>query len=103
MSITVRNWTPQDLQAISWGLNHYGATVLANCATFNREMLDALYSSSVPKIREYLCYWNGEEGNPVTIKATSLKTLGRFVDEEYTRRPDRVIEVVKRFKDVELP
>jgi len=102
MSITVRLWDSEELQAIRSGKDKWLTTVFMNVKTFSQEeILHYPYNLR----RTYVCEWvenDYEEPEEVTIFATDEKMLLRFIDEEYTRRPDSIHQVITQYRPVKF-
>ena len=91
MSITIRLWNKADLESLQH--NRWLATVFMNVLTFNEEEIKH-YPYNLRK--EYQADWYNEES--VKIYATDDTMLLRFIDKEYTRRPDYLAEVITRYR-----
>ena len=99
MSITVRLWSDAELEAVKH--NKWLATLLMNGTTFSeREMAHYPYDQR----RTYECEWavtNPEEPT-LTIYATDVRMLLKFIDEEYTRRPDYIHQKITQYRPVKV-
>lgn len=94
MSITVRLWTDEELKATKH--DKWLATLLMNGTTFTEQEI-AFYPYE--QRRTYRCWWLGAE-EEVTIYATDEKMLLRFIDAEYTRRPDWIHQKITQYRPV---
>ncbi len=96
MSITVRLWNDTDLKAI----NHdkWLATLLMNTNTLTEEMSQAY---PYKQVRKYLCEWV-KDHNQHTILATDERMLLKFIDAEYTRRPDFIYQKITQYRPVKF-
>ena len=94
MSITVRLWSQEELQ--SFQKDKWLATVFMNVKTFSQG--DAKYYPH-NLVRVYLCEWLEEE-EAIRINATDEKMLLRFIDEEYTQRPDCITQIITQYRPV---
>lgn len=97
MSITVRLWSKADLESLQH--NRWLATIFMNSHTFSAEGMN-YYPYNLRK--EYTAQWNGLEVDyePIRIYATDDTMLLRFIDAEYTRRPDYLAEVITRYRHI---
>ena len=94
MSITVRLWSDAELEATKH--DKWLATLLMNGTTFTeKEMRFYPYTQR----RTYLCDWENEP-EPRTIYATDERMLLKFIDAEYTRRPDWIHQVITQYRPV---
>lgn len=99
MSITVRPWSDAELKATKH--DKWLATLLMNGNTFSEKEL-GYYPHS--QRRTYECEWaltNPEEPT-LTIYATDVKMLLKFIDAEYTRRPDYIHQVITQYRPVKF-
>lgn len=96
MSITVRLWTPTELESIKSGKNKWLATIFMNVQTFTEEEIK-FYPYNLR--RTFLCEWN-DEPEPIEVYATDVKNLYKFLKAEYTRMPDWIAEVLTRYKRI---
>lgn len=92
MSITVRLWSKADLESLQH--NRWLATIFMNACVFSEDTIKH-YPYNLRK--QYTASWN-EETEPVKIYATDDTMLLRFIDAEYTRRPDYLAEVITRYR-----
>ncbi len=101
MSITVRQWSPEELAAVRVGKDKWLTTVFMNVKTFN---LSEITHYPYNLRRTYLCRWNKKPltANEVKIYATDERMLLRFIDEEYIRRPDEIHQVVTQYRPVKV-
>ena len=94
MSITVRLWTTEELASIK--KDKWAATILMNSVTLSKEMMKH-YPYDIR--RTYLCFWvDGAE--ETRIYATDERMLLKFIDAEYTRRPDQIHQVIAQYRPV---
>jgi len=100
MSITVRNWTPEELAACD--TDNWLLTLLANCTTFSSEGIRALHKNHA-KVKTYVASWDADDDEPVTIKATDDAMLRRFIDAKYTCFPTYCQERVSIYRPVFPP
>ena len=102
MSITVRAWSKEDLFAIGNG-DKWLATIFMNCSTFSEE--DTKHYPYKAR-RTYFCQWLGDEecleDNNVTIHATDQRMLLKFIDAEYTKRPDSILQVITQYRPIKV-
>ena len=97
MSITTRLWSEEELQSLT--KDKWLATVFMNGNTFSaKEMRHYPYQMR----RTYRCEWLGSTNEPLTIFATDERMLLRFIDEEYTRRPDCIHQVITQYRPVKV-
>lgn len=102
MSITVRLWSDEELEATK--TDKWLATLLMNGGTFSqKEMTYYPYKQR----RVYQCTWNTDDEThndyePITIYATDERMLLRFIDAEYTRRPDYIHQVITQYRPVKV-
>lgn len=102
MSITVRLWSDEELQSLK--KDKWLATIFMNgCNYSEREMKHCPYNQR----REYRAIWDEDDETrnnyePVTIYATDERMLLRFIDEEYTRRPDVLHQVITQYRPVKI-
>ena len=98
MSITVRLWNNEDLQAIK--TDKWIATIFMNGKTFSaKEIKHYPYN----KRRIYKCTWldiNDEHTH--TIYATDEKMLLKFIDAEYVTRPDTIHQIITQYRPVKF-
>ena len=102
MSITVRLWEKDELEKAK--KDEWLATLLMNKSTYSQEELKAYHSIPFQE-REFICFWeedNGISTDPIKIQATSMETLRQFLSTEYRRWPDRIMEHIQQFKDIDL-
>ena len=102
MSITVRLWSKEDLQAIDrckTQEERWLATVFMNVTTFGEEEIKHYPYN---KCRTYSCRWYGQRSDVKTIYATDIRMLLKFIDAEYTRRPDSIDQVIIQYRPVIL-
>uniref|UniRef100_A0A6M3JRY5 Uncharacterized protein n=1 Tax=viral metagenome TaxID=1070528 RepID=A0A6M3JRY5_9ZZZZ len=95
MSITVRLWNKEDLQSLK--KDKWLATVFMNGSTFTEEEIKYY---PYEQRRVYECIWGIEE--PVTIYATDERMLLKFIDTEYTRRPDCIHQIITQYRPVKV-
>ncbi len=102
MSITVRLWSKQELEAVK--TDKWLATLLLNETTHTLETILAYQSIPKKNHKVYLCEWvdEGGEAEPVKVKATDEKMLANFLDNEYIRRPDFISQIITQYKPVHL-
>ena len=94
MSITVRRWTTEELEATKH--DKWLATLLMNGKTFStEEMRYYPYNQR----RTYLCEWGNDTA---TIYATDERMLKRFIEAEYTRPPFTINQVVTQYRPVKI-
>ena len=100
MSITVRYWSKEELAATQ--TDKWLATLLLNATTLDENMVKA--SNAIPSkwVKRYQCEWRYYDEEPVTIHATDEKMLARFIDEEYTSRPQSIYQVITQYRPVNL-
>ena len=94
MSITVRLWTKCELEGLQH--NRWLATVFMNRSSFGEKEM-RYYPYNLRKT--YMATWVGG-GVSETIYATDDTMLLRFIDEEYTRRPNLLTEVITRYRQI---
>lgn len=97
MSITVRQWTQAELESLSH--DKWLATVFMNVKTFTKQQIE-YYPYKLRKV--YICEWT-DEPEAVTIYATDEKMLLKFIDSEYTRRPDFIHQKITQYRPVTIP
>ena len=98
MSVTVRLWSDAELADIKSGKDKFLATVLMNASTFSeKEILAYPYHL----LRSYLCEWY-DEPEPIKIYATDERNLLKFIDVEYTKRPDEISQIITQFRPVKF-
>lgn len=96
MSITTRLWSDAELKATKH--DKWLATLLMNGTTFSIKELE-FYPHS--QRRTYNCFWRAEpEG--VKIYATDVKMLLKFIDAEYTSRPDYIDQLITQYRPVKF-
>lgn len=79
MSITVRLWSKEDLEAIKEGKDKFLMTVFMNAKNFsNVEMKVYPY-----KARRTFQVGFNDESEPVTVYAADLQSLKKFLQAEY--------------------
>mgnify|MGYP001596942240 FL=1 len=97
MSITVRLWSKADLESLQH--NRWHATIFMNGHTFSKEEIE-YYPYNLRK--EYIAEWrperSGESTEHARIYATDDTMLLRFIDAEYTRRPNYLAENITRYR-----
>lgn len=94
MSITVRLWSDEKLEATKH--DKWLATLLMNGTTLSeKEIAHYPYKQR----RTYLCEWQ-HEGAPIVIYATDERMLLRFIDKEYTRRPDSIYQKITQYRPI---
>mgnify|MGYP001562929696 CR=1 FL=1 len=93
MSITVRLWSKAELESLQH--NRWLATIFMNGCTFGEQKIKH-YPYNLR--REYTASW--EDEGPVRIYATDDTMLLRFIDAEYTARPDYLAEVITRYREI---
>lgn len=94
MSITVRLWSHAELEATK--KDKWLATILMNGKTFSQEEM-SYYPYS--QRRTYICEWV-DEPEPITIYATDERMLLKFIDAEYTRRPDFIHQQITQYRPI---
>lgn len=94
MSVTVRLWSDEDLKALAH--DKWLATVFMNGNSFSeREIEFYPYKSR----RVYSCEWV-DEPEPLRIYATDERMLLKFLDAEYTRRPEFIHQVITQYRPI---
>jgi hypothetical protein len=80
------------------------ATLLMNASTLTAEMSKA-YPYNQRKT--YHARWDDEPENPennepeiITIYATDERMLLKFIDAEYTHRPDYLVQVITQYRPI---
>ncbi len=96
MSITVRLWSDEELEAVKH--DKWLATLLMNCKAFSSS---EMYFYPYNKRRVYICFWM-DEPEPTTIYATDERMLLRFIDAEYTKRPDFIKQKITQYRPVKV-
>lgn len=96
MLITVRLWSTEELRATKH--DKWLATLLMNHKTHSKEEL--IYYTGLHR-RVYQCKWVNEP-EPITIYATDERMLLKFIDAEYTRRPDFIHQVITQYRPVKV-
>jgi len=102
MSITVRYWGNEELKAIK--TDKWLATILMNATTLTEAMARAYpYNQR----RTYQATWDEDDETrnnyePITIYATDERMLLKFIDEEYTRRPDYIFQVITQYRPIKF-
>lgn len=96
MSITVRLWSQEELTSLT--RNKWLATIFMNAKTFSKEEIE-YYPYRLRKT--YICEWV-DEPEAITIYATDEKMLLKFIDEEYTKRPDFIQQKITQYRPVKL-
>ncbi len=67
-----------------------------NCHTFsNKELGYYPYKQR----RTYICEWV-DDPEPITIYATDERMLLKFIDAEYTRRPDFIDQKITQYRPI---
>ena len=101
MSITVRLRTDEGLEATR--TDKWLATLLMNTTTLSEEMaLNYPYSQR----RVYKCQWFEPDNeyhdheDVVTIYATDERMLLKYIDAEYTRRPELIHQVITQYRPI---
>ncbi len=94
MSITVRLWTKTELESLQ--KDKWLATIFMNRSTFSPEEIK-YYPCNLR--RTYLAEWV-DESEPVTIYATDERNLLKFIDAEYTKRPDSLHQVITQYRPI---
>lgn len=98
MSITVRLWSDDELMSIETGKDKWLATIFMNVKTFSKEGIKH-YPYNLR--RTYHCFWN-EDGEldeeKATIYATDQRNLLKFLDAEYTKRPNAINQVITQYR-----
>lgn len=99
MSITVRLWSQEELESLQ--KNKWLATVFMNGNTFSEEEIK-YYPHNLR--RTYLCLWfrQKEELERVVIYATDERNLLKFIDAEYTQRPDTISQKITQYRPVKF-
>ena len=92
MGITVRLWSKAELESLQH--NRWLATIFMNGNTFSEAEIK-YYPYNLRK--HYTASWDDAE-EAVKIYATDDTMLLRFVDAEYTKRPDYLAEVITRYR-----
>ncbi|KKL58177.1 hypothetical protein LCGC14_2228030 [marine sediment metagenome] len=93
--MSIRLWSDEELEATK--NDKWLATLLMNSNTLSeRELLFYPYKQR----REYECVWLDEP--EVTIYATGERMLLRFIDEEYTQRPDFIFQKITQYRPVKV-
>lgn len=101
MSITVRNFSKAELDAIAQGTDNWLTTIIANKSTLSTDELYAMNSFNARNVRKYRIWFDVEPyEEPVIIYATGPDTLKRFIQAEYTVWPDSIMEIVTHEIDV---
>ena len=95
MSIRVRLWSKAELESLKH--NRWLDTIFMNGKTFSAEEIK-YYPYNRRKV--YTAEWEEEGWEPITIYATDDAMLLRFIDAEYTRRPDYLAEIITRYRVV---
>jgi len=95
MSITVRLWSDEELQSLKH--DKWLATVFMNVSTFSGKEIEFY---PYEQRRVYKCEWV-DEPELVTIYATDERMLKRFIDEEYTRRPDFIHQQITQYRPID--
>ena len=96
MSITVRLWSDEELEATKH--DKWLATLL-----MNKKPLSIEEGNFYPyeQRRVYVCEWmNNTES--ITIYATDERMLLRFIDEEYTNRPKWIHQKITQYRPVKV-
>ena len=97
MSITVRLWSQAELESLT--RDKWLATVFMNGTTFSQHDME-YYPYKLRKV--YIC-GGGDEPEAITIYATDEKMLLKFIDAEYTRRPDFIYQKITQYRPVTIP
>ena len=108
MYITVRLWNQKELEAVK--SDKWLATLLMNGKSFSEAELKARQSIPSKDKKTYDCTWyadsfnggRGDNDEVNRIMATDEKMLARFIDAEYTRRPNHIYQVITQYKPVYL-
>ena len=96
MSIAVRLWTDAELAQVK--TDKWLATLLMNSSTLTPEM-SKVYPYN--KRRTYICDWlNNPHEDYVKIYATDETMLFKFIDAEYTSRPDIIQQVITQYRRI---
>ena len=100
MSVTVRLWSDAELEATK--SDKWLATLLMNAATLTSKGI-AFYPYK--QRRTYQCTWDTDDETmndyqPVTIYATDERMLLKFIDAEYTRRPDWIAQKITQYRPI---
>lgn len=96
MSITIRQWTQEELDSLTH--NKWLATVFMNRKSFSAEEIE-YYPYKLRKV--YICEWV-DEPEAYVVYATDEKMLLKFIDAEYTRRPDFLHQKITQYRPVKL-
>ena len=102
MSITVRLWSKEDLETAKH--DKWLATILMNATTLTEAMAKAY---PYRQRKTYQAVWDTDDETrnnyePITIYATDERMLLKFIDAEYTRRPDVLHQVITQYRPVKV-
>ena len=100
MSITVRLWSGTELEATKH--DKWLATLLMNATTLSKKEI-SFYPYKQRRI--YECTWDKDDETrnnyePITIYATDERMLLKFIDVEYTRRPDFIHQKITQYRPI---
>ena len=96
MSITVQLWSQEELESLQ--KDKWLATIFMNGNTFSEQEIKH-YPYNLR--RTYLCEWLREEES-TRIYATDQRMLLKFIDAEYTRRPDLITQIITQYRPLEF-
>jgi hypothetical protein len=89
-------WTDAELKAVK--TDKWLATQL-----MNEKTLDSKMAAAYPynQRRTYICDWlNNPHQDYIKIYATDEKMLYKFIDAEYTSRPDIIQQVITQYRRI---
>ena len=104
MSITVRLWTDEELMKAYTGEDLKLSTVLMNGHTFSEQEMRH-YPYHLRKTYEAVWMQEGKEDEEpveefVTIHAPSDEMVLWFIQQDYTRLPDMLYEVITKYRRI---
>lgn len=105
MSITVRLWTEEELNLVHTGKDKFLSTIFMNGHTFSQNEI-RYYPYHLRNT--YICSWwnltgdNKLEEENTTIYATDKHNLKKFLNAEYARLPDYVVQEITEYKVIPL-
>ncbi len=95
--MSIRLWSDEELKAVKH--DKWLATLLMNEKTLTPQEY-AFYPYA--QRRTYQCEWGGGP-EPVTIYATDVRMLLKFIDAEYIKRPDWIYQVITQYRPIKYP
>jgi hypothetical protein len=90
-------WTQAELESIA--KDKWVATVFMNRQNFSEKEI-GYYPYNQRRV--YLAYWidDNPNGEPIELYATDERNLLRFIDDQYTRRPDNLFQIITQYRPI---